>query len=637
MLTTKRCSSYPAVMNISDDVTYYEWLGVQPDDSRATVCSAFVRLAKPYHPATIDTTDSRAIFHSLCKAFGTLFSPDTRRDYDESAGISSHQDPEVGMQIQLPDMSCQTNTYCVTIDFDEHLFNNVFSVCKSYYNDVDPIDRDTNGVQFKTDYHSPGEGSVLGSISMTFYKSTRVLHVQGSSAFLWIAEILPLLYSRAEVDMLAQSFDESVVIENDHGRESSPSTESRRSLRNGTPAAMHGTPEAPASNMSNDEKKAPKQRGRPAKKIDRCKHEKCKGKPGDQIRCIICMGWFHYLCAGEKENYVGSWTCSNCRMLPFIVAQLQIQLTSFMSTNKNESELSNLKSENSAQAERIKKLESDKSNLSQKVNHLETVNQNMNKLIDTLSRPAPPATQTTPSYDSGPANENTEESHRREASSQSDDNEATHRREASSQSDDWVPGDGVTTNNRFSAFNPTPDPAPDSDTSGSEPDKIDVNVISSSMARGVAELLSKDKRFVTEGYIYPGESARQINGHIRNVPSSSVTVVQAGTIDADRSSAEECMEEVRKVMDNISRKRKAKTVIMCELPYRQKRKQYLNSKIDKINKYIHSISNMYENVHILEHDNAPGDFKDDIHFNEQGIGKFCLNIRHKLRAMNILQ
>ena len=76
---------------------------------------------------------------------------------------------------------------------------------------------------------------------------------------------------------------------------------------------------------------------------------------------------------------------------------------------------------------------------------------------------------------------------------------------------------------------------------------------------------------------------------------------------------------------------------MCELPRRQKRKQYLNRKIEKVNKFIHSLSNNYANVHVLEHDNAPGDFKDDIHFNDQGIGKFCLNIRHKLREMNILQ
>ena len=633
-------------MNISDDVTYYEWLGVQPDDSRATVCSAFARLAKPYHPVTIDTNDSKAIFHSLCKAFGTLFSSDARKNYDESVGISSHQDPELDLQIELPDMLCHTNTYCVTIVLDERLFENMFCACKSYYNDVEPIDRDTNGVQFKTDYHSPGDGSRLGSISMTFYKSTHLLHVQGSSAFLWIAEILPLLYSRVEVDILAQSFNESVVIENDHDQ-SLPADEPRRSLRSGMPAAAHGATTDPASSMSNEpnEKKSTKSRGRPSKKIDRCKHDKCKGKSGDQIRCIICMGWFHYLCVGEKEDYVGSWTCSECRMLPFIVAQLQTQLTNFMSTNKSDSELTTLKDENLAQAEQIKKLKSENSNLSQKVNHLETVNQNMNKLIDTLSRPinsAPPGAtspsdNTNKNTSSGPAQEDTEE---------------TNRREASSQSENWVPGDGVPTNNRFSAFNSTSESATDSDASGSttpkpdsgtsgstapEPKKIDVNVISSSMGRGVAELLAKDKRFVTEGFIYPGESAKQINGHIKDIPSSSVTVVQAGSIDADRSTAEECMQEVRKVMDNVSRKRKGNTVIMCELPYRQGRKQYLNSKIFGVNKYMHSLSNNYANVHILEHDNAPGDFKDDIHFNEKGIGKFCLNIRHKLRAMNIIQ
>ena len=509
-------------------------------------------------------------------------------------------------------------------------------------------------MQLKTDYHSPGEGSVLGSISMTFYKSTHVLHVQGSSAFLWIAEILPLLYSRVQVEKLAQNFNESVIIENDHN-ESSPSAEPRRSLRSGTPAAS-ATSDTPnlTTGSESAERKTSKARGRQARKIDRCKHEKCKGKAGDQIRCIICMGWYHNLCVGEREDYVGSWTCSNCRMLPAMVAQLQAQLSSLLEANltkKNDSELSqsdalqSLKAENSNQSEKIKVLESEKANLSQKVAHLEIVNKNMNKLIETLSSPpeSPVQPATTPSPQSN--HEDSGEAHRRDTSSSSnqEDTGDTRRRETSAQSDDWVPGDGVTTNNRFSAFNSTPDPhdsAPDLDASGpatTEPEKIHVKVISSSMARGAAELLAEDKRFVTEGHIYPGECAKQINGHIRNISPSSVTVVQAGTIDADRSSAEECMQELRKVMDNISRKRKGKTVLMCELPQRQKRKQYLNGKIEKINKYIHSLSNNYENVHILEHDNAPGDFKDDIHFNDQGIGKFCLNIRHKLRTLNILQ
>ena len=154
------------------------------------------------------------------------------------------------------------------------------------------------------------------------------------------------------------------------------------------------------------------------------------------------------------------------------------------------------------------------------------------------------------------------------------------------------------------------------------------------MGKGAAKLLVKDQRFDTSGYVYPGECARQINGRIRNVPSSDVTVIMAGTIDIERRRVDDCKEEVRKVMDNISRKRKGKTVIMTELALKTD-KQYLNVKIKQVNAYLHDLAINYENVHMLELDNGRGDLRDGLHFNEQGMGKLCLNIRAKIKELKL--
>ena len=86
-------------------------------------------------------------------------------------------------------------------------------------------------------------------------------------------------------------------------------------------------------------------------------------------------------------------------------------------------------------------------------------------------------------------------------------------------------------------------------------------------------------------------------------------------------------------MDNISRKRAGKHVIMCELALRRDKK-YLNKKIRDVNKFLHNLSESYENVHMLRHDNHHKDLKrDGLHFSYQGTAKLCLNIRSVIRKI----
>ena len=255
--------------------------------------------------------------------------------------------------------------------------------------------------------------------------------------------------------------------------------------------------------------------------------------------------------------------------------------------------------------------------LEQKVLSLESSNTSLLKLIDTMSTPsrpepsAPPAPeQPTPS--APPAEDLPSRVHAE-----------------------------VPTFNRYSAFADLLGDNGDMDSVDGEvpdepanpPDIIEVDIISSSMGRGAAELLNKDSKFSAKPHVFPGANARRINGNIRHIPASEFSVVMAGTIDITQRSTEECKEEVKKVMDNISRKRAGKHVIMCELALRRDKK-YLNKKIRDVNKFLHNLSESYENVHMLRHDNHHKDLKrDGLHFSYQGTAKLCLNIRSVIRKI----
>ena len=85
--------------------------------------------------------------------------------------------------------------------------------------------------------------------------------------------------------------------------------------------------------------------------------------------------------------------------------------------------------------------------------------------------------------------------------------------------------------------------------------------------RGVVPLVHGGE-FCADGFVYPGCTARQINGHIKHIPSADVTVIAASTNNIERHSVSECTEEIRQVIENTARKRLGKTVIMSQIPHR---------------------------------------------------------------------
>ena len=141
-----------------------------------------------------------------------------------------------------------------------------------------------------------------------------------------------------------------------------------------------------------------------------------------------------------------------------------------------------------------------------------------------------------------------------------------------------VPGPGVSTQNRYAALaalaalddGPT-GPTPAMTSQHQQPRRakrptqkpMTVTIVGSSIFRGVAPLVH-GKDCDASGYVYPDRTARQINAQIKHIPRQ---------------------EELRQIIDNVSRKRRGNIVKMSRIPPRHD-KPALNNKIDEVNGFI---------------------------------------------------
>ena len=328
----------------------------------------------------------------------------------------------------------------------------------------------------------------------------------------------------------------------------------------------------------------------------------------DMIRCSLCMSWYHNVCVGEDRRYVGVWTCVSCRRLPTLVLNLQTQVTDLASS------LAVYQENDISQKDIINRLKAENNRLSQKVSSLEKTNDDLSKLIQTMSDVSPPNSS-----------------------------------EASSGDPPSGISISVPTSNKFAALSQFPGDDFPSDMPQRPKGKrvrfaeiprqtvppVSVTVIGSSIVRGVAPLLDHSDEYNVDGFVYPGRTAKQINGSLKHIPMSDITVVSAGSNDIETQSVQNCVNEIKKVVDNISRKRRGKTVIMCQVPHRYDKPQ-LNNKIDDVNARVAEEIKKYTNVHILTHTIVRADFKNDLlHFNERGVAKFALQIRHVIRKLTL--
>ena len=352
------------------------------------------------------------------------------------------------------------------------------------------------------------------------------------------------------------------------------------------------------------------------------------------IRCTLCMTWHHILCTGEDSDYVGAWTCDICRTLPFQVKSLSEKINDLTTS------LSNLPKTDRSLKEEISKLMSENNNLRQKLQFSNQRNSELQKLINTMCFQD---TSSVPGTTEVEVNQPEQE--------MAWVTVPTQNRFDALSNVSYVTGTGMGTPSSIQAKSPRrrqrrghaamPSAATGPQHTASEhlvtssrrPDinGTTVTIIGSSIVRGVAPMVH-GRGFHATGYVYPGHTARQINGHIKDIPADSdITVIAAGTNNVEQHSVRECVTEIRQVIDNGARKRRDKHVIMSTLPYRYDRPD-LNTKIDEINAFIADEVKTRNKWHLLRHDLSQRDYKrDGLHFNVSGVAKYAHEIRRIIR------
>ena len=124
-------------------------------------------------------------------------------------------------------------------------------------------------------------------------------------------------------------------------------------------------------------------------------------------------------------------------------------------------------------------------------------------------------------------------------------------------------------------------------------------MIGSSIVRGVSPLVN-GRGFDATGFVYPGRTARQLYAHIRDIPLSDVTVLAVGTNNIEQQTVTECTKELHQIIENVARKRRGKTVIMSQLPYRYDKPELCNN-IDQVNDFISKEVSKQKYWYLLRH------------------------------------
>ncbi len=176
---------------ISKMADCYEIMGVQRTATYDDIRRVYLELAKKFHPDRKVATSSKDAFQKVSQAYTTLSCPVRRAEHDRYLGLT-----ETGVAHGGHHGQCtirRENKFSLTMDVSEGLFQMWLDTTKEYYPDAEVIDRDQQGVQVRTAYTSPDNTEVMGTISITFYKTTSRIHVQGSSYILWMEEHLEIL------------------------------------------------------------------------------------------------------------------------------------------------------------------------------------------------------------------------------------------------------------------------------------------------------------------------------------------------------------------------------------------------------------------------------------------------------------
>ena len=458
------------------------------------------------------------------------------------------------------------NTYDVVITAeDSNIYLAMSNEIDRSYRDVGTINRDENGTQYSTQYKGM-------SLSLTLYNTTNRLHVQGDAYQLWTDEVFSVIRS----SLVSTAGNDSILVLDD--------------------TVVPDQPLSPPQNTTHAET-TPKRRNK------YCTHT-CKIKnQNNMIRCMLCMHWYHLKCVGEKNDYNGVWTCNVCRDIPSQLSELQAQFDSIKSIIPSPK----WKEEKSKMETELEAVRLENRRLVKENQDLKSSNHNLNALIDSLL----------PQSDS--ASDEQVPSHELHVSQEAPTLDQAFREEQLL--------DGTDVETAFEAWQ-IPRSHRRKRTRKSAKKRKQVTIMSSSMAKGVAELVDQADNLSAFAYCYPGRGAHEIANRMKKVlphDKADILVVQAGSCNVEKDSLVTCKSEIKECVD-VAANYSEKSVIFCTVPERQD-KPSLNIKIEQLNSYIVDEVLKHDNMRVLIHDAGPSHFKrDGLHFNDKGRACFAHEI-----------
>ena len=158
----------------------YQILGVNNECSLDEIQNMYRDFAKEIHPDKNKSRDSIKTFQEVSQAFRILTEERTK-------------ETEI---YQLYSIDIKESTSSLTVHLLPKIFLVWIETCQNFY-EMQPVAKGA-GIQFKCNYQSSVDNIIYGSISLTFYKSTCKLLIQGHSYLLWHAEHYPVICRQAD-------------------------------------------------------------------------------------------------------------------------------------------------------------------------------------------------------------------------------------------------------------------------------------------------------------------------------------------------------------------------------------------------------------------------------------------------------
>ena len=175
----------------------YERLGLKKDCSARDIRKSYLHQAKRYHPDKTQK-DTNNDFSLIDEAYCVLSNPELKTAYDKHCNSRQNQirsgifhydttstESFMGKHNHVTIHGCTVKPHSQSVSVSIHDAEQWITVCEQFYKSSG-FDRGSNGIQFKTDFLDGDRN--LGSLSITIYKSTKNMHVQGSCYLLWLVE-----------------------------------------------------------------------------------------------------------------------------------------------------------------------------------------------------------------------------------------------------------------------------------------------------------------------------------------------------------------------------------------------------------------------------------------------------------------